>query len=278
MEWADASARLRGPVFDPLRDALARLPAAHWPTHEDLTAAAAGLRVASGAALSFVPPRAAADSARRYYELHIAATGEVETRPRNWHDLFNALVWITFPRAKARINAQHVAMLEAGGEHEARSRSPRRDALTLFDEGGVAVASSSPELLRLIVDFRWKELFWTRREELARHVAFAGFGHGMYEQSLAPFIGMVAKTVFLPVEAGFALLAPAERLARIDAMLDAHFADPARFASPRLMAPMPVLGVPGWHASTAREDFYDDPVHFRGPRPHNARPLPPGLT
>lgn len=278
MEWADASARLREPVFEPLRAAFERIPAGRWPTHEELTRAAAGLHVAGGVPLSFVPPRAATDSERRYYELHIAATGEVETRARNWHDLFNALVWLAFPRAKARINARHVAMLEAGGEREARSRSPMRDALTLFDEGGIAVASSSPELLRLIVDFRWKELFWARREELARHVAFMGFGHGMYEQSLAPFIGMVAKTVFLPVEAGFTSLALPERRARIDAMLDAHFSDSARFASPRLMAPMPVLGIPGWHPSTAREDFYDDPVHFRGPRPHTARPLPPGLT
>lgn len=278
MEWADAWERLREPVFDPLRPVIERLASAAWPTHEALSAAAAGLHVATGAPLCFVPPRAATDRERRYYELHIARTGEVETRPRSWHDLFNALVWLTFPRAKARINAQHVAMLQAGGESEARSRSPARDALTLFDEGGVAVASSSPQLLRLLVDFRWKELFWTRRAELARHVVFAGFGHAMYEQSLAPFIGMVAKTVFLPVEEGFAALAPGERVKRIDAMLEAHFADPARFATPRLMAPMPVLGVPGWYPATAGADFYDDPVHFRGPDPHRPRPLPPGLA
>jgi hypothetical protein len=32
------------------------------------------------------------------------------------------------------------------------------------------------------------------------------------------------------------------------------------------MAPMPVLGVPGWHPDTAREAFYDDPSHFRSKR------------
>jgi len=52
----------------------------------------------------------------------------------------------------------------------------------------------------------------------------------------------------------------------------------ARFATPRLMAPMPVLGIPGWHPGTAREDFYDDPVHFRGSSARGARPTPPGLT
>jgi hypothetical protein len=29
------------------------------------------------------------------------------------------------------------------------------------------------------------------------------------------------------------------------------------------MAPMPVLGVPGWYPGTARESFYDDDDHFR---------------
>lgn len=277
MDWIEAQARLRKPPFDTLRPALDRIPADRWPLHSELTAAASGIVLASGAALSFVPPRGARDD-RSYYELHIARTGEVETRERNWHDFFNALAWITFPAAKARINAQHAAMLAAGGAGEARQRSPARDALTLFDEGGIAVASSRPGLLRLIHEFRWKELFWTRREELARHVDFVGFGHAMYEQSLQPFIGMVAKTVFLPVEEAFVALPASVRRQRIDAMLAAHFGDHARFASPRLMAPMPVLGIPGWHAANENEAFYDDPVHFRGPRPHGERPLPPGLT
>jgi len=277
MDWSEAQARLREPPFDTLRPALDRLPAGRWPTHAEITAAASGIVLASGAPLAFVPPRGAGDD-RSYYELHIAATGEVETRSRNWHDLFNALAWITFPRAKAQVNAMHAAMLEAGGADESRRRSPARDALTLFDEGGIAVASSSAELLRLIYEFRWKELFWQRRQELARHVVFVGFGHAMYEQSLAPFIGMVAKTVFLPVEEGFVALPVEARRTRIDAMLAGHFADRARFASPRLMAPMPLLGIPGWHHANAHEAFYDDPVHFRGPRPHSERPLPPGLT
>jgi len=278
MEWAEARARLRQPPFDALHAALARLPADRWPTQDELSAASSGIALASGAPLAFVPPAARSDEGRGHYELHIAATGEVETRSRNWPDVFNALAWLTFPRSKARINAQHVAMLEEGGPHESRHRGPARDALTLFDEGGIAVTSSSAELLRLIYEFRWKELFWTRRAELARHVTFTGFGHAFYEQSLEPFIGMVAKTVFLRVEEGFASLPAQLRRERIDAMLDAHFADRARFASPRLMAPMPVLGIPGWHPGTARDSFYDDPVHFRGQRPHTSRPVPPGLT
>src|SRR4029079_10137504 len=137
-----------------------------------------------------------------------------------------------------------------------------RDALTLFDEGGVAVASSSPELLRLIVEFEWKELFWRRRAELERSLRFFAFGHALYEKALDPYIGIVAKTVFVPAT-DFFFLSPLEaQVELVDGLLAAHFSRRARFQSPKAMAPMPVMGVPGWHPRTSEEAFYDDPVHF----------------
>jgi Protein of unknown function (DUF3025) len=267
MEWPSARDQLCLPIFAPLRAAIDRLPAERWPTHVDLNATAEGVTTARGMPLHFIAPRDRTDRERRYYELHIAQTGEVETRRANWHDLFNALVWIAFPKAKAAINAQHAAILEERGEEEARRRSPERDALTLFDEGGVAVASSSAELLRLIVDFEWKELFWNRRAELEARVRFLAFGHAMYEQALSPYVGMVAKTVFVPVNDLFFALPIEAQVTQADTLLAAHFANRARFQSPKMMAPMPVLGVPGWHSDSGRESFYDDPVHFRGKMP-----------
>lgn len=266
MDWATAQARLRGPAFAPLAPALARLDPGRWPTHEELTALAAGVATSTGIAVRFVPPRTRSDAERPYYESHIALTGEVETRPGNWHDLFNALAWIAFPGAKAAINAQHAALLAEGGVAETRRRSPERDALTLFDEGGVVVASSSPAMLRLIQEFAWKELFWHRREALAREVRFIAFGHSLFEKMLDPFIGIVAKTVFVPAGPFFAMLPPEAQVAEADRLLAGHFAQRARFASPRSMAPLPVLGIPGWHPGTASEAFYDDADHFRRKR------------
>jgi hypothetical protein len=263
MDWTTARARLAGAIFAPLAPALARLPADRWPTHAELTEAAAGAKTARGKALRFVRPREKNERERRYYEQHIAETGEVETRPDNWHDLFNALTWITYPHSKARINAQHAAILAEGGEVEARRRSPERDALTLFDEGGVIVASASPQLLRLVVDFEWKELFWNRRAELQEKTRFFVFGHGCFEQALEPYIGMVAKTVFVPVSDFFFMSAPESQLEEVDRLVAGHFASRARFASPKAMAPMPVLGVPGWHFDAQDEAFYDDAAHFR---------------
>jgi len=264
VDWAAAQEKLRGPVFAPIAPALARLDPERWPTHEDLTALAAGVATSGGVPIRFVPPRGQSDRSRLPYEQRIAQCGEIETRPRNWHDLFNALAWIAFPKAKAAINAQHAAILAEGGEAEALRRSPERDALSLFDEGGVVVASSSPALLRLIVDFEWKELFWRRREELAGRVRFLAVGHALFEKALDPFIGIVAKTVFVPVDDFFAMLPPESQVARADELLAAHFAQRARFATPRTMAPLPVLGIPGWHPGTDHEAFYDDAEHFRG--------------
>ena len=273
MDWAAAGERLHAPMFAPLRPAIERLPADRWPTPADLTGAAAGICTSRGTPIRFVMPRVDGQSSgagqppdreRRYYEMRIAETGEVETRPENWHDLFNALTWMTYPRAKAEINAQHAAILDERGDAEARHRSPERDALTLFDEGGVAVMSSDPALLQLIVDFEWKALFWHRRAELERHVRFHAFGHALLEKALEPHLGIVAKTVFLPVASPpvHAALASA-----VDQALATHFAERSRFASPRKMAPMPVLGVPGWHPGTAAEAFYEDRNHFRPRHP-----------
>jgi DUF3025 family protein len=65
----------------------------------------------------------------------------------------------------------------------------------------------------------------------------------------------VAKTVFVPFT---------RDVAEADRLLAAHFSDRLRFPSPKAMAPMPVLGVPGWHPDTSTESFYDDAKHFRG--------------
>lgn len=272
MDWQAARGRLQAPVFEPLRPLLERLAPDRFPTHEELNALAGGVTTARGVPVRFVDPRAHTDSERRCYELRVAQTGEVETRGGNWHDLFNALAWITYPRAKASINAQHTAILEEGGEAEARNRGPARDALTLFDEGGVAIASDAPQLLRLVADFQWKELFWERRAEAASRMRFLAFGHACYEQSLAPYIGMVAKTVFLPVDELFFMLPVELQVAKADEMLAAHFAQPSRFPSPRAMPPLPVLGIPGWHFEAQDEAFYDDAAHFRSKGLRAARP------
>ena len=264
MDWTAARERMRAPLFAPLQPILARLPADRWPTQAELTELAADIRTGNGHALTFVEPKASDRGTP--YEATIAATGQVPTRTDNWHDLFNALCWMTWPLAKAAINAQHAAILAERGAEERKRRSPERDALTLFDEGGIVVASSDPGLLRLIRDLEWKPLFWERRADVEARMKFFVFGHNCFEQSLAPYVGMVSKTVFIPVDELFHLLPIEVQVPRVDDLLSRHFASRTRFVSPKSMAPLPVLGVPGWHFAAQDEAFYDDTDYFRTSR------------
>ena len=248
---------LDAPIFTALKPLLGRLPPDRFPRHDELDALATPAVVSGGGApIRFVPPAAAAQ-----YEVRIFETGEVQTRPDNWHDLFNALVWLAYPKTKAVLNSHHYGEIRTHrGE---RLRGTARDVLTLFDEGGIVVASADAELSDLLREFRWKELFWRRRADVLRSMRFLVFGHAIYEKALEPYKGVTAKALI--VEATPDLLdAPlARQLAELDARAADYFSGPQALASTRTLAPLPILGIPGWEPANAREEYYDDPAQFR---------------
>ena len=201
------------------------------------------------------------------YEAQIFSTGAVPTRPDNIHDLFNALVWASFPLSKAAINARHIAMRQY--QPNGKNRGPVQDALTLFDESGVIVVSDRPDLLALINSFAWKELFWHQRESVARHMRFFLFGHGLMEQMLTPYIGMTGKALLIDVESAWLedninrVASGHALLQHIDARSRALIASPACFVRGRELLPLPLLGIPGWSTENERESFYDNVNYFR---------------
>jgi hypothetical protein len=142
-------------------------------------------------------------------------------------------------------------------------RGTPRDVLTLFDEGGVIVVTSEPELGALLREFQWKELFWQRRTEVMASMRFYVFGHSIYEKALQPYKGITAKTVILDVS-GRELERPLpQQLATLDARLEKYFSDPKALAATEAYAPLPVLGIPGWTADSEDGRYYDDAQHFR---------------
>jgi hypothetical protein len=197
----------------------------------------------------FVVPRAADP----YYEVHLFESGEVQTRPGNRHDLFNALCWLAFPRTKARINALHAAAIP----HEGGRRGRLRDLLTILDEGGALVACADAALTDLLREFRWKELFWEQRARTRASMRLLVLGHATLEQALAPWPGITCKALFID---------PARDA---DAQAAAWLRQLPSGASPGLLAPLPVFGFPGWLPGTERADFYDDARFFR-PRGRDA--------
>ena len=92
-----------------------------------------------------------------------------------------------FPRSKAA--HQPPSLPRDAGAPGRGLRGTPRDVLTLFDEGGVIVASSEPELGTLLREFKWKTLFWQRRDEVIESMRFYVFGHSIYEKGLAALQG-----------------------------------------------------------------------------------------
>jgi hypothetical protein len=269
-EWSQRFAE-QSPLLMTLRAAARQLAGDDWPALSRLQEiiARAGICTASGLPLRLVSPAAGADAS---YEQRLYVRGELEFRERNWHDLFNVLVWLTFPRAKAALNARHHAAPPAD---KSGGRGPVRDALTLFDESGVIVLSVDAELLGMIGEFRWKPLFWERRTEVIAGMAFLPFGHALCEKALAPYKGITGRGWLLEVERDFFGLPAAERLQTIDYRLALQIADPQVLQHTHELAPLPVLGVPGWCADNEQSAYYDDRDHFR---PGRVGRVPPPAT
>jgi hypothetical protein len=256
-------ALIASPIFASVRSLVARLPGTGFPALEALNAIAADREIATGggAALRFVAAGPHADATDRSYEERVFETGAVPTRESSWHDIFNALVWLAFPRTKATLNRRHCEELRARRGHPLRGTA--RDVLTLFDEGGVLVACADPSLASLLRDFRWKELFWQRRSDVRHRMRFHVFGHAILETALAPFRGLTAKALILDADDD-ALEYPADALnTMLDARAAAYFAAPDALASTRSLAPLPILGIPGWTPESDDPAYYDDVGQFR---------------
>jgi hypothetical protein len=263
LQW-DRNALLANPVFASLWPVLARCPSDRFPDTDCLSELARTQGVASGggAAVRFVP--AGDDALRQFgleYEVSIYREGLVPTRPDHVHDLFNALVWIAFPQTKAMLNRLHYREMTA--RKDVGSRGTARDVLTLFDEGGVIVACSEPELARLLREFRWQPLFWARRSEVIRAMRFFVFGHAIQEKALRPYKGLTAKALVIEVSDDFFRMPLDAQLAEADERAAHHFSFSGALASTRTFAPLPILGVPGWTPENACEAFYEDTAVFR---------------
>lgn len=247
---------LPGVLFAPLSPLLEQIPLAPDPAALDFLLAGRDLRTASGRRVSFAPP---ADDGLDY-ETRIWRSGVVATRPGNWHDFFNALVWLTFPRSKAALNAGHVAGLAQS--RRTGQRGSLRDAITHFDECGALVVASDPSLLALLRAFQWRELFWGRRLDFLCKARCFVFGHATYEQLLQPFRGLTAKAVLYEVGADWFEKSLVEQLAALDERLSGDLAAGA-CQEAKHFQPLPLLGLPGVTPANACADYYDDLWQFR---------------
>lgn len=248
------AACFRHPLFDGYTDYLDLVEAAGWPDIDALNARM------SPPGHRFVMQDAALLADGLHYEARIAQ-GRIATRAENWHDLFNALVWMRHPALKRALNQQQCRHLATMG---ARERSPAQQALTQFDETGVIVQVRDPMLLEAWDRHDWRALFhanaarW-RNGDIA---VVAVVGHALMEQMLVPGRLLVGKSVVVSGD-------------RVDAV--AHVAGSistgAILATSSALRPLPLAGIPGWHAGQG-EAFYAQEDYFRPLREGRVYPRP----
>jgi hypothetical protein len=213
------------------------------------TASRLGIRNAGGRPIRFVAPEAAGAAA---YEEYIHRTGAVPTRD-NLHDFFNALAWLTFPCAKAALNALQAAAIARDGVGP--RRGALRDAATLIDENAVLLVTRRDDLVEALAAHDWRGLFMIHRAAWRADMRAIVFGHALMEKLVAPYPGVTAHALHVRLDADASLAAVDTAVA---AALDEGLA-------PGRLRPLPVLGIPGW-ADNDDAAFYDDASVFRPAR------------
>lgn len=202
-----------------------------------------------------------------HYEQRIALRGKIATREANWHDLFNALIWLRYPQIKRALNIQQVAEIARMGP---KLRSRPQYAQTHFDEAGVVVILRDPALLSLWDTHDWYGLFWRERQAWRDgSVELALFGHALLEHALTPSKLLVGKAVVFVATAD-------ESRSSVLAVCAEAIAQGHLLRDPLDLRPLPLAGIPGWHAGNDDEAFHRNTACYQ-PLREGRRYPPPGL-
>ena len=260
---------LSRPFWEDYRDGLLSLDGESFPGTRKLnTLLPAGLCSRSERPIRFVP---ANQLPGVEYEKHIFCTGEVSTREKSRHDLFNALVWSRFPSLKVAMNAVHFRELGSGQEGR---RGKQRDALTLFDESGVIVVSSVKENLDALARRDWNFVFRENASAWYDEIKVFVPGHALLEKFPQPYKSLTAHALLMRLDDSLLERPRATLLQMLDEMLAERLLAGSILDSPSSLSPLPLMGIPGWWSPPEQnDDFYADRQVFRPPH-GNSRKAP----
>jgi hypothetical protein len=214
-----------------------------------------------------------------HYEERIARRGVIATRAANTHDLFNALAWLRHAALKRAMNARQVADIARVGRKE---RTRGQCALTHFDEAGAIVWLASADLVDCWDAHEWRMLFGERASDWGSRIAVTVIGHALFDHALLHGELPVAKA--LAVVADAAAIAQRAKGAMAFCWPEAersiaHSIAAARLLNdPQELRPLPLAGIPGWHAHERSDRFYSTAPCFRPLRRGRIYPRPVILT
>lgn len=195
-----------------------------------------------------------------YYEQIIYRKGMIPTRENNWHDLFNGLIWLLFPKTKTLLNELHIEDIETFG---LSPRTKRRNHLTHFDECGVVLAYEDKTLLTPLASHQWLDCFVEQRHKWSKEITAFVFGHANLEMLLEPFLGLTGKWLAVKVEPSFWALPEREQFKLLDQRLVTQLTEQQIFNQKKPLLPLPLLGIPGWWDANLNPEFYLNQGYFR---------------
>ncbi|MQR02290.1 DUF3025 domain-containing protein [Glaciimonas sp. GS1] len=237
-----------------------------WQQLLNQLATAAAIHNPRGLPISFVPQTALPETMA--YEAFISDTGLVPTR-ENLHDFFNALIWLSFPATKARLNALQAAELAKAGtlSGSGKPRGATRDAVTIFDENAallvVREGATAQPLVAALRGHQWQSAFVQQRALFGNEAEVWLFGHALIEKLVRPYKAITAHTLVVSAPDDFFSWSDAVKRNWIDEHVATLLATEG--CSIGQLTPLPVLGVPGW-AENQDDEFYADTSVFRPKR------------
>lgn len=194
------------------------------------------------------------------YESFIAHTGKVPTRD-NFHDLLGGLIWLNFPKTKAAFNRLHQQDIDQVGIQN--TRTPLRNALTLFDENGGIVVSSDLSVLQALQRFDWQDALYAQRHSWQDHRSeFFPIGHALLEKLITPRKAITSHVLLIHTTPEWFVQSSYQQRADLDNFIS-RWLWRVDFM-PKMLQPLPVMGIPGFCAQGS--DFYADKAVFRDNR------------
>ena len=234
----------RHPVFSDVAGFLPWAESEQWPTVESLNSSAGQLTHAyTGFPLVFEKQTADLVLDGMHYEQRIFQLGKIATRENNWHDLFNAMMWLHYPRIKSALNARQWEDVRKFG---LKTRTPGQCAMTLFDEAGAFVVMRD-DMLECWKHHDWHGLFIEHADDWRSGLArVAVFGHALLDHALVTETLLVAKCIVLDEKTDLAT--------GFDRLADEIRSGNRLLANSELRT-LPLCGIPGWHSVVDSAEF-----------------------